>query len=459
MKNSVFGLLSREYSADDMAYQKLRELTISWTRYRYQGEIIEGNSVDEIMAKASQTDAGFCLIQSVGHIIDERWYLSHWGKNGFYDSLQQLAQQQPFLVAAEPHSDGVGSLNTDCLLVNLETYNALNQPHFSRPGSPLTGDNWIAQSNYQQLALPVFGNDINHCRFYLNECEQSTQILTTLFGRSLKPEMVEFDAQSPQQRFIDKINRQINNAKSGVFLFNIENYGELNARQAKQPLEALFSVAAGFKPYRILMEKGFTEDTQVIFFDYSQSALDIKKHMIEHWDGDDFPGYVARLFDEFPHPEVFYQLWDSTTPENIDWADIAHMWQQELEKWGGKENFKAHWQVCRRLPHQFLHCDLLNDRQPLLNKLAEFKHSYLWWSNAFFTIYSHWHFDASARKQQYVDWLNALLHAAPHCEISGADHNNAAVNGLKVGEYLARFEAQHCDQLRPQQLNKISMPF
>lgn len=456
MKNCIFGLLRRDYEDSDTAYKKLRELTISWTRYRYQGEIIEATSIDEIMAKASQTVAEFCLIQSVGHIIDERWYLSNWGKSGFYDSLQNLAKQGDFLVAAEQTAE---SLNSDCLLVSLSTYRALGQPPFSEAESCHSGDNWISVSNASDLAIPELGKDINNCRFYLNELEQSTQQFASLFGRALEQDGIKFDERSPQQRFIEKINRQINNAKNGVFLFNIENYGELNVSQESKPLDALFSVAAGFKPYRILAEKGFSWNTHVVFFDYSQSALDIKKHMIEHWDGEDFPAYIARLFKEFPHPEVFYQLWDSATPDNIDWSDISHMWQQELQKWGGQEKFKIHWQMCRRLPHLFLNCDLLQNRQLLLTRLSEYQNSYLWWSNAFFTIYSHWHFDASTRKQQYIDWLNSLLKVAPDCEISGADHNNAAVNGLSVREYVAQFDAQNCDQLRPQQLNKISMPF
>ncbi len=462
MKNYVFGLLSREYDLKETAYKKLRELTISWTRYRYQGEIIEGTTVDEILSKASLTHADFCLIQSVGHIIDERWYLPNWNKYGFYDSIEMLSKQNDFLVAAERNTSTNQSLDTDCLLVNLKKYRLLGSPHFTRKASKegqLSGDNWIYQSHKNKLPIPELGNDINNCRFYLNEFEQSTTLLTTLFGRSLNKGMVNFDEQSPQQRFIDKINKQINNAQNGVFLFNIENYGELDTQPPAQPLDALFSVAAGFKPYRILMEKGFTQRTNVIFFDYSKSALNIKKHMITHWDGDDFPSYIAQLFNAFPHPEVFYQLWDDTSPDNINWSDITYMWDQELDKWGGKDNFKTHWQACRQLPHQFLHCDLLNDRRPLLNKLSVFKNSYLWWSNAFFTIYSHWHFDANTRKQQYLDWLNALLDAAPHCEISGADHNNAAVNGLTVSEYLAQFEVKKCDQLHPQQINKISMQF
>ncbi|BDX05402.1 hypothetical protein [Planctobacterium marinum] len=459
MKNIIFGLLSREYAPKDTTYKKLRELTIAWSRYRYQGEIIEGATVDDIMAKACRTDARFCLIQAAGHIIDERWYLSNWDKQGFYDSIDALSQEDNFLVAAESNRPKTEALNTDCLLVNQEKYRELGKPAFTGNDSDISGDNWIAQSHENNLTLPTLGDNINHCRFYLDELEQPTQLLTSLFGQPLNHASFSFDEHSPQQRFIEKINSQINNAKNGVFLFNIENYGEIDPQHLAQPLEALFSVAAGFKPYRILLEKGFTQDTQVLFFDYSQSALDIKKHMIEHWDGEDFPGYIAQLFKTFCHPDVFYQLWDGTTPDNVDWSDITWMWQQELQKWGGAENFKAHWQVCRGLPHQFLCCDLLNNRQPLLNKLAEFKRSYLWWSNAFFTIYSHWHFDADVRKQHYIDWLQSLQSVAPNCEISGADHNNAAVNGLTVSEYVKQFESTSCDQLHPQQINKISMQF
>jgi hypothetical protein len=487
MSGLVFAILSTDKSSSTDYQLKLRELTLAWTKYRHQGEVIEGDNVDSIMSQAAEKNASFCLIQKIGHIIDERWYLPHWEQSGFYESIDTQMLNLDFLVSAEWEFKALENqvdLQSDCMLVNVEKFIEMGRPVFTSAATAPTvidcdfkegvlsnhggqlqsvelghGGNWIKESLEHGLVVNELGPNINHCRFYLAKSSDSEKVLSNAIGKPIKPMAVNLDSNAPHEQFIKKISNQIIKAKNGVFLFNIESYIDLESDKKQEPLDALFSVAAGFKPYRILLEKGFTADTEVIFYDYSQTALDVKKYIIDNWDGVDFPKFIRVLFKEFPHPDAFYQLWDSTTPLNLDWNDMEIMWQNELEKWGGQDSFAEHWAQCKSLTHSYIKCDLLQDRASLLKKMSQFKSSYIWWSNAFFTIFSHWHFNASERKQQYLEWVESISQTAPECEISGADHNNSAVNGLTAKEYSALLDKTVCDQLRPQQFHNKHMQF
>ena len=139
MKNLVFGLLNpklRQSNADDEAgpWAKLRELTIAWSRYGYRGLIIEAAHINDILDRSLGKDFRYCLIQSVGHIIDEQWYPPSWQQEGFHQALHNWLQTVDFGVAGSWQSSRAGyvGLKTDCLLVDLQWYLKLGRPLFGQ---------------------------------------------------------------------------------------------------------------------------------------------------------------------------------------------------------------------------------------------------------------------------------------------------------------------------------------
>ncbi len=493
MNDMIFALITPDampqMSHHKQAIQQLREMTIAWSRYGYHGAFIEGNSIDQVLKEAASTPYRYCLIQSAGHVIDEQWYLPHWKEKGFYQSLEHLMTQTDFLVTAQWHhsENGCTGLKTDCLLVDLKHFKALGQPNFGNANGQVyemyqtapsqhnkdclttvnakqsiiancSGWNFIQQSLKHKLAINNFTDDFNRCRFNLAD-DTGRNRFTQLIGTFVNDVAVTKRLSADQHMFFNNIKKQLKHAQNGAFLFNIEPYHDLIKQQNTPKIDALFSVAAGFKPYRILHTQGYNDNTTVVFFDYSQKALDIKRYMIENWDGEDFVGFAKKLFVHYPQGEVFYQLWFGVTPDTLDWDDMQQLWQQELHKWGGQEAFIHHWQQCKNLPHLYLHCDLLKDRSALLNKIASYSSPYIWWSNAFFTIFSHWFYSAAQRKQQYLDWIEELSQTAPQCLINGADHNNIAVNGLTALQYFQQFNQQHSDELIPQALHHTDIQF
>ncbi|MFC3032187.1 hypothetical protein ACFOEE_06625 [Pseudoalteromonas fenneropenaei] len=495
MAKLIYALVSEH--GNNSAYQrKLRELTIAFCRYGYRDEIIEAATIDLALQQAANRDADYCLLQSAGHVIDEQWYLPHWSEQGLRHGIAQLCQQTDFLLAGEVVKGESGALGlaTDCFLVNLRHYRALGMPAFGEADHMLRWQ-WkctaalqslpdvITSQQLQQiervtdvagsglvtvgfnagLVLRCFSHAINQNRFDLADSDKAMPEEHSAFAKCLRePNQAQsYLAQlsQAQSEFVRRAAKQIGSAKQGVFLLNIENYTDLDAEPKGAPLDAVFSVAAGFKIYYALAKMGFHANTEVVFFDYSEKALAVRQYMVNHWDGADFPAFVRHLFDVFPEPETFYQLWFNTHSRNINWQDLEQLWQNELTRWGGAAAFQNQWQVWRKLPHRYLHVDLLAAREELLAALQHYEHSYIWWSNAFFTIYSHWHFNASAREQHYLQWLLALADVAPNCRINGADHHNSAVNCTTAAKYAAHTLNAHHVELHPTQFPSVAMSF
>ncbi|MCA9265019.1 MAG: hypothetical protein KDA60_14265 [Planctomycetales bacterium] len=254
-----------------------------------------------------------------------------------------------------------------------------------------------------------------------------------------------------QRWFLDVIGAQASRARRGVFLWNIESYEDIETAPEGFPasVSTLYSVAAGFKSNRILQTHGFDDATKVVFFDYSQVALDVKRCLVEEWDGKDFPSFVRYLFERFPHPETFYQLWDNKNPDDVEWHDIERVCERELQRWGGADSFQDHWSAYRRLEHQYVCCNLLEDASNLIGCMDDRPGAIIWWSNAFFTMYGNWYYTVAHRKQAYDYWVKQLAERNPGLYLLGADVNNTSVNCVRAGDYWEQYRQQGGDVLRP----------
>lgn len=485
MRRLVFGLLSKQHE-----HAKLRELTIAWSRYGYHGQIIEGNSINDILNQACLAGYEYCFIQKAGHIIDERWHHPNWNIEGFHAALQRRVNDQSFFITGhwQVSNTGCVGLDTNSLLVNLTLYQAWGKPLFGNisattqnllrvdPASidtdHLTAD--ISEApfsldvegwNFIDISLrhntPILGFPSVIKQRHLNVSHDSTEhnSFEHYLGKNINGLANDPSINQDQHTFLNNVSTQTERARRGVFLWNIESYQDLTSPTHPEPLETVCCVAAGFKPNHILQTNGFTEQTEVLFFDYSNAALTTRQQMVEQWDGDDFPHFVRYLFKTNPHPETFYQLWHETTPDNVNWEDIEWFWQHELSHWDSPAQFKQHWQNYRQLPHQYIACNLLTEPQQLLKKLEAKKHTYVWWSNAFFTVNSNWFYSSAQRKQLYQRWIESIAKQAPHARLNGADYNNVAVNGITAEHYLSNYNRQPCDELNPRARHDIGIHF
>jgi hypothetical protein len=186
-----------------------------------------------------------------------------------------------------------------------------------------------------------------------------------------------------------------------------------------------------------------------VYFDYSPNALEVKKCIVEQWDGDDFPHFIRYLFKAYPHPETFYQLWEDLTPDDVNWDDINELWQRELDRWGGARILRDHWQRYRDLRHEYLHCDVLTDSSALVKKMDNETGAIIWWSNAFFTVYGNWFYTSDERKLAYDRWIEQIASINPHLWLLGSDYNNISVNAVQAGEYCVEYQRSEGSCLVP----------
>jgi hypothetical protein len=262
------------------------------------------------------------------------------------------------------------------------------------------------------------------------------------------------DLSGAQRELLDTAALHSANARRGVFLWNIEPYDDVETPPPDftGSTSRIYSVAAGFKPNRILETHGFDSRTSVTFFDYSDRALDVRRFTLDTWDGIDFPRFVRGVFERFPYPETYYHLWRDLTPDQVDPADLESAWRREVIRWGGEQAFAEHWGRYRELQHDFVHCDVVGDPAPLLERVAVDPHAVMWWSNAFFTVHSNWHYTWNERRDRYEAWVSGLASRNPELLVYGSDHNNSNVNWIRIGDYWSRYRELPGDELVPRKL-------
>jgi hypothetical protein len=508
-ENLVFGLLDTSEKIDDRSVAlKLRSRTISWTRYGYQGLMIEKPSAEEILDEALALDYQYCLIQSYGHIITEDWHPKNSKRANFHGALRNwIATRDFFITGHLLFDDELGyGLSEQCLLVNLDDYRRFGRPHPGKPCNEMrqiskalpcmegepdgTGSLSLQPSNETQLCRPgLYGWNLIHASLqngkavysfdeairrntvYLNagaeisNCPADERLSTHSereSGETVEPGRLNHrHLKQTQERFVHSVRLQIENARRGVFLWNIEPYDDVATPPPNfhSPLSALHCVAAGFKPNMILHTHGFTERTRLVFFDYSPQALAVKKVLHEEWDGEDYTGFVKYILKKFPHPETFYQLWAEASPENLNWQEVDRLWQDELARWGGEKVFKAHWQRYRELKPEFFTCDILTEQPRLVQQIDTRPNSVIWWSNAFFTVYSNWTYSIEERQQIYKQWIKRLAERNPEVFIYGADCNNTSVNFVQAEAYATAYSQFERNDLNPHKQHRHEIRF
>lgn len=434
MDGLILALLNTSDAIPDAALAaRLRDLTISWSRFKYSGPILEGADLDALLARARAEGYRYCLAQAWGHILQEVWTPEARGGGDFLTALRRWAAEHEFSAAGGP----------GCLLVDLDRY---------RDGDTVTpfpeplaaGTAWLMADSPEAVSRlrAWLGPGIAD----LDDAGLATA--ARLWGEGAA-------------RFLANARLLTANLPRGVFVWNIEPYDDVRRPEdgAAAPLSSLYSVAAGFKPNWILETHGFDERTRVVFYDYSEAGLELRRLLLAEWDGADYPAFLRRLFHRLPSSRAFYLLWDGATPEDLDWDDVEARWRQEIDRWGGESVLRAHWARYRRLRHEMVPCDLLQGGAPLLPRLANEPSAAIWWSNAFFTVYGNWLLDARRRQAIYGRWIEELARRAPRLLLYGASSDNVSVNAVRAAEYWSWYREHAGDELAPGRLQGVEIRF
>lgn len=496
----IFGLLDTSGDiAEPLVAERARELSIAWSRFKYFDSILENTSVNGILDQALERGARYCLIQAHGHILSEIWRPADADCPDIMAALDHWIEHEEFFVTGHViHREGHWyGLDRRCLLVDLNHYRDLGRPAFDLPceqpltlieGDPqstgngriqrldpttatvatqpqLPGWNFVQASLAAGIPVYEFGSSIDASMLYL---EPDDPVRASVLGRYLVDGIADYDRTADlellgpkEKHFLDTLHTLTQNLRRGVFVWNLESYKDVEQPPVEfsPPLTALYTVAAGFKPNRILQTHGFDERTRVVVFDYSRPGLQFRRLLHETWDGKDYPAFLRYLFEKLPSGEAYYCLWDGLAPENLDWDDIETRWHEELDAWGGETALSDHWRRFKRVSVDYVHCNLLTEPERLLEHMRDEPSSVIWWSNAFFSVYSNWYYTARERRDIYRRWIEAVSRRAPRLYCYGSDSNNISVNFVQAEAYWHWYRREDSNELEPRKLHRHELRF
>ncbi|HJU39257.1 MAG TPA: hypothetical protein VJ724_06755, partial [Tahibacter sp.] len=270
-----------------------------------------------------------------------------------------------------------------------------------------------------------------------------------------EPDRVDTSALAPDLgTFVASLARTLDRSRRGVFVWNLERYDDLAFADA-EPLAALYTVAAGFKPDAILRTCGFRDDARVVFLDYSDSALAFRRDLVEHWNGRDLPAF---LWPRLAPGDVHYWLRSTVHGGAPSRDELDALWARELDDWGGADAFAEHWARTRRLRHEYLRVDLMHAPEDAVATMTA-EPTAVWWSNAFSSVYALWHWRYAARAQAYARWIDAIAAHNRQALLVGADIDNAAVTGNRAGDYAARLAAWRGGMHEPLRASAATLRF
>ncbi|HEY1137766.1 MAG TPA: hypothetical protein VGE64_09765 [Xanthomonadaceae bacterium] len=417
----VYAVLDTRDRFDDRALaERCRELTFAWSRWSYAGPILEDRDPHRLLARAAERGTRYCLVQACGHLVVERLRPKGAEAPELVDVLIRALGDEAWLVGRRLAEDTV---HESCWLVDLERWQARGRPRLARIGDS------------QQL-MSASSDGIADAPDDALRCSRDLEPHRPSHAQALRASPGSVDASTlerPLGEFVASLARTLDQSQRGVFIWNLESYDDIVVADP-EPLASLACVAAGFKPDAILRRHGFTDTTELTFFDYSADALAFRRMLVEQWDGRDLSGFLwPRLQPDATH------YWLSSTARGDAPAreELERLWARELDDWGGGEAFAAHWRATRGLRHRYVEVDLLGAPERAIGSPPPGPAA-VWWSNAFSSVHALWHLRHAEREAAFARWIDAIAQRAPQAWLLGADANNSPVGGIRAIDYAQR---------------------
>jgi hypothetical protein len=451
-KNYVVGIYDDTRMSQNLSQaEKNKEITEFFTRFKYFGPIIVKQDINDVLDEALSQGVDYCIVQSVGHII----------KNvEFFTFIEKWIEKQDFFITGHimdknkenlnnpSGKEGYYGLHKQCMLVNLKYYEKFDKPVF---GSKNSGEETVIKAqrhakdihdDYTPLSLrpteeltvctPLvdgwnfintsLANDLTVFNFHPKIREHKQFIYPTTSAAELEHQL-------------SWITNIANYAQNCVFFWNTENYSDLKYVNMENPIKKLYAVAASFKPNTILNHYNFTDDCEIIYYDYSKPSLAFKKLLIKEWDGEDYPRFLD-------YAQRKYRI-DETGGNETQHLSRQELWERELKWWGSEKAIKEHWDRYRQLPHKYVHCDICVHPEKLTSLITPEENSVIWWSNAFHTVGAQYLRGVSGVKSCYESWLKQINDKNPNIWILGKDYLDRPIEGDKLKDYMSAYNSKN----------------
>ena len=253
------------------------------------------------------------------------------------------------------------------------------------------GSNWIALACEHGIKIENFDNEMRECKTFLYPYEDPDK-LERAWKNLQDEELLDSIQNYTQRAWLRKLAYQEYIEKDRVYAYNTERLSGEGVR-APGPVDSIFSAAAGFKTMMLLKNNGFHKNTIVNYYDWCDSSLKFKQHLLESWDGVDFHKWLLEHDLEYNFSSTYR-------------GNYEEFWKQEIQKeFGSEEAFKELWDRYSKLKHNFFVIDLVNEPKKLFNEINnQSGNIVLWTTNIWPTMMLHWNVDIDEIEQKYLEF-------------------------------------------------------
>lgn len=435
-----------------MRAMSLYNLCVPFTEHNpdYDRNIIEKESIDDIILEASNRNSYWVIIFSYGVRILHKDIISKMIQycldNQYYLAGHILEDKSP------DNKFNYYSLHHQCCIIHIPTWRSIGKPKFGE--NELTNKSVTiaerSEDNFHDDYTPYWlkptkdklslefnrrqgwniissflsahntvGNfdwDIRNLKTHLYpEIDEN-------FEKYLDGEKVELSTDS-QIELVNGISK-IENISKTFFYFNtdtFEDYQEFNNVDNK--CNTIYSVASGFFSLHLLKKSNWDSNTKIIYFDFSQVALDFKKYLVENWDGENYELIIKNFITSYD--QEVKPLWHTGInflSGNIP-IEFYEQWNKTIEHFGGKENWLTFWNNYKNLEHQYHKINIIENSDSLINIIIENKienrYDVVWFSNCFNTSESVLYFTPEQLNNSYYLLTKDILNKADKTLVFG----------------------------------------
>lgn len=378
--------------------------------------------VEDILEESINAGDDICLIQCQGMMSHRFSHMITLGRDYFQKNPDQ------FVIGHIMNRKGrYPGLHRQMLIVNLKVWDQLGRPPFLEKGffwdripeycnysvseSKITaeytpewieaapgslkvnyledGSNWIHIALSNNIRIDNLSLDIRECKVFIYPYEDTKIIENVWNDLSNEIEIDKLQNYSSRAWF-RKMSYQETIEKDRVYAFNTERLSAEGVR-SPNPVDFLFSAAAGFKPLALLRNNRFHEGTVVHYYDWCGASLKFKKHLLETWDGYDFHKWLLKYDLEYNFSSTYR-------------GNYEEFWNLEIKKeFNSKEDFKELWDRYSKLEHHFHIIDIVNEPEKLFNIMNNCKGTKMMWTtNIWASMQLHWNVEPEELEKKWL---------------------------------------------------------
>lgn len=250
------------------------------------------------------------------------------------------------------------------------------------------GANWVHVALTNNIRIDNLSLEMRECKAFLYPYEDSGQLEKVWY--TLDDDEIDKLKNYTAKAWMRKLSYQNFIEKDRVYAFNTERLSAEGVR-SPGPIDAIYCAAAGFKPLALLRNNQFHDNTVVHYFDWCNSSLNFKKHLLETWDGIDFHKWLLEHDLEYNFSSTYR-------------GNYEEFWKMELEKeFGSSDDFKILWDRYRKLEHHFHVIDIVNEPEKLFSLMeGQAGNKVLWTTNIWASLQLHWNVDIDIIEQKWL---------------------------------------------------------